>query len=247
MGVVGPFRKGHACAILDCYASSEVIMRAVLLAFACLALASCASTVAVTPREEIIDRPSLNKQATVEVGETLVAKGKRSIVPAITTSEPIETWAVTFPAQTFVLGYESEKHDWYLASRGINPWGNVPYPPGQTGLCLARNDGEKDGFFNSVGNCSPQKDGLRYERTTALFEGKPGFTQELIYAGRSGTTIRVLYREFVNDTARPAFSQEITYDLNDGSEIGFKGVRIEVLEATNTKITYKVLASFPDP
>jgi hypothetical protein len=34
--------------------------------------------------------------------------------------------------------------------------------------------------------------------------------------------------------------------LSTEQTIGFKTVRIEVIEATNTRIKYKVLASFPD-
>ena len=45
---------------------------------------------------------------------------------------------------------------------------------------------------------------------------------------------------------RPAFAQEVQYDLGEDSVIGFKGVRIEVVEATNRLLTYKVLTSFPD-
>mgnify|MGYP001043013533 CR=1 FL=1 len=53
-----------------------------------------------------------------------------------------------------------------------------------------------------------------------------------------------MYREYINDMARPAFNQELQYDLNESNIIGFKGLRIEVILATNTKIEYKVLSSF---
>ena len=46
---------------------------------------------------------------------------------------------------------------------------------------------------------------------------------------------------FSDDMARPAFTQDLTYDLADGDEIGFRGARIKVLKATNTAITYVVL------
>ena len=36
--------------------------------------------------------------------------------------------------------------------------------------------------------------------------------------------------------ARPAFDQEVTYDLREGSMIGFKGARVEILEATNMNV-----------
>jgi hypothetical protein len=54
-----------------------------------------------------------------------------------------------------------------------------------------------------------------------------------------------LYREYARDTARPAFSQEVEYDLSEGNVIGFKGARVEVLEATNFFTRYKVLVHFP--
>jgi hypothetical protein len=46
--------------------------------------------------------------------------------------------------------------------------------------------------------------------------------------------------------ARPSFTQDIDYELNkDGSTIiGFKGLRIEVIKATNIDITYKVVKDY---
>lgn len=44
--------------------------------------------------------------------------------------------------------------------------------------------------------------------------------------------------------ARPAFNQELQYDLNESNTVGFKGLRMEIVNATNTSIEYKVLSSF---
>ena len=52
------------------------------------------------------------------------------------------------------------------------------------------------------------------------------------------------YREFSNDKARPAFNNDVEYDLNSSKIIGYKGARIEVIEADNQNITYKVLSNF---
>ena len=52
------------------------------------------------------------------------------------------------------------------------------------------------------------------------------------------------YREFSNDTARPAFNNDVDYDLKNTKIIGYKGARIEVIEANNQNITYKVLSNF---
>lgn len=72
------------------------------------------------------------------------------------------------------------------------------------------------------------------------------FKQELVYNGKSSNIIKIIYREFSNDLARPAFTQELNYDLNDGNIISFKGCKIEVIEAKNTGIEYKILSTFAD-
>lgn len=68
--------------------------------------------------------------------------------------------------------------------------------------------------------------------------------QTLIYSGRIGNRITLGYREFSNDMARPAFNNDVTYDLDESKILGYKGARIEVLNASNTELTYKVLADF---
>ena len=73
--------------------------------------------------------------------------------------------------------------------------------------------------------------------------GENSFKRELIYSGVSNGAISILYREFYNDMARPAFSQELRYDLKEGDEIGYKGSRFKVIKASNTGLKYKVLKS----
>jgi hypothetical protein len=46
---------------------------------------------------------------------------------------------------------------------------------------------------------------------------------------------------------RSAFSQDVQYDLGEGKVVGFKSAGIEIIDATNTAITYRVLAHFPAP
>lgn len=70
------------------------------------------------------------------------------------------------------------------------------------------------------------------------------FKQELIYNGKSGNTIQIIYREFSNNLARPAFTQNLSYDLADGDMISFKGCKLKILEAKNTGIDYKILSTF---
>ena len=69
--------------------------------------------------------------------------------------------------------------------------------------------------------------------------------QTLLYNGRVGNKITIGYREFSNDMARSAFSNTVEYDLTKSKKISYKGALIEVIDADNTKITYKIIKQFP--
>jgi len=75
-----------------------------------------------------------------------------------------------------------------------------------------------------------------------------GRTYEFLYDGIANGVLRVTYREYVDSTAQPAFFQQVNYELNPNGNttINFKGVEIEVLDASNNKITYKVIKGFQD-
>ncbi len=76
-------------------------------------------------------------------------------------------------------------------------------------------------------------------------EGYPvkvgSFKAELIYSGITKNTIHITYREFINDLARPAFYQELRYDLSESNLITFRSLRINVLEADNAGIKFQVM------
>ncbi|MGH1391412.1 MAG: hypothetical protein ACRAUZ_14840, partial [Aeromonas jandaei] len=59
-----------------------------------------------------------------------------------------------------------------------------------------------------------------------------------------GNKINIGYRESSNDIARPAFNNDVEYDLNESKEIGYKGAIVEIISADNQKITYRVIKSF---
>lgn len=70
------------------------------------------------------------------------------------------------------------------------------------------------------------------------------FQQTLIYTGKMGNVLKFSYREFSDDLARPAFSTDISYDLTESKIIGYKDFKAEIIEATNTELTYKILQGF---
>lgn len=72
------------------------------------------------------------------------------------------------------------------------------------------------------------------------------FKYQALYQGRIDNKIKISFREFKDDMARPAFTQDIDYELNKSGEtiIGFKGLRIKILKATNMDITYSVIQDY---
>ena len=67
------------------------------------------------------------------------------------------------------------------------------------------------------------------------------FMEELIYTGRSGNTIHISYREYKKDFARPAFFQELRYDIGRSRTVVFKQYKLKIIEATNEYIKFIVL------
>ncbi|MCK5760624.1 MAG: hypothetical protein KAH33_04980 [Candidatus Delongbacteria bacterium] len=79
-----------------------------------------------------------------------------------------------------------------------------------------------------------------FEKSNNPSRGKNLFKSEIIYSGLTGNTLRAVYREFADDFARPAFSQELQYNLDESNIIAYKSLRIEIVKATNSSIEYKV-------
>jgi hypothetical protein len=65
---------------------------------------------------------------------------------------------------------------------------------------------------------------------------------ELIYGGINNVSLSMTYREFtIDDMARPSFFQNIVYETK-AKQIRFKDTVLDVIEATNEKIVYKVIS-----
>jgi hypothetical protein len=65
--------------------------------------------------------------------------------------------------------------------------------------------------------------------------------KELIYAGKSGTTIDISYREFRGGLAAPAFFQSVKYDLTESPVVRFQKFQIQIDDANNQSLTYRIL------
>jgi hypothetical protein len=69
---------------------------------------------------------------------------------------------------------------------------------------------------------------------------------ELIYSGRSGNEVSLSYREYMAagaaaGIARPAFYQDLKYDLAHSHRIVFRSMELEIVDASNAGVQFRVL------
>ena len=69
---------------------------------------------------------------------------------------------------------------------------------------------------------------------------------DVTYSGRSGNTVELVYRKFSGDSERPDITTELDFDLSESPQIQYRDLVIEVIEATNTSIKYRLLGNFSD-
>ena len=73
-----------------------------------------------------------------------------------------------------------------------------------------------------------------------------GKKKELIYQGRQEDTLRFIYREYINDIVRPAYDQTVEYNIGVDDMVTFRGMKIQVMDANNQEISYRIISGTVD-
>jgi hypothetical protein len=197
--------------------------------------------------ETIYNKPDIGVENEVYLGDRMLAQQigewRECITPkrtftkttaAVTTTyrrgEPIcktnlksKAYSPTYPNYTWSDGemvvdvrWRGKKNSYSLCSIGSNIWKN----------CVKKlpKDSVVDG--------------------EAFIYSSNSFQQTIEYAGRSGDILKFNYSEFSDGFARQAFTREFQVDLSEGNIAAYKGALIEIVEATNVQIKYKVIRNF---
>lgn len=201
-------------------------------------------------KSEVVNIPEIGKSAEAELGQTIISKINASTYPAVELSNDYSSPISGVPANINInagvhkLSMTDDNGSYY---NDINAkFGMIGALTSTVGGIYVPNDSSKppvayqyasgSGEYRRASGPAPQ-----IKRITTTQWGKDSFKRELIYTGVSQNTVTISYREFMDSTARPAFSQDLRYDLSQGRTIGYKGARFEVLDATNTSIRYRVV------
>lgn len=211
-----------------------------------VALQSCGTI--ITPinfERRNYDNVPLDKILINEIGETLITKGQEDYQKAYEISKipEFKINLVEFPyKEGDILPLMGENNNYLLYYDPYNTATNYD----EIGFAENKKTGEIKPFISSAAGFYPKGvPGIEVKESTYVDpKCNDCFKQEFVFNGKANNVLKFMYREYVNDMARPAFTQELQYDLTEGNTIGFKGLRIEVIDASNTSITYKVLNSF---
>ena len=186
-----------------------------------------------------VDYPEVDKVITVYVGDHMVQKGTITEENVLLVRKTIDGALYDIPAKKYPQVGHDQKQDFYSAVGVVRGGLSDPIQA----LALKKEEGAELCVITVFGGSACYKG--EYEREKQLSESGNSFQQTLIYSGRVGNKINIGYREFSNNTARPAFNNDVEYDLSSSNTIGYKGALIEVIKADNSSITYKLIRNFP--
>ena len=203
--------------------------------------------------------PQIGKVARAEVGESLyseyantqskelIGSVKESVVVQMENYRLSVTAGSIRPILTRT-GSQSSMMCFPVKRTGVGViWGNKGYLG-----CLVDTKGDQTfdtaTFAHRTGDFPLEKPvpySVETQEITEVAQDK--FQIEILYQGMSKGEVKISYREFYKGIARPAFTQDVTYELSsDGTAVvGFKGMRLKVLKATGQSIEYVLEQPIP--
>lgn len=226
-----------------------------------LILSSCASTPQLLPVNlvdtTLIDYPEKSVVVSATLGERLVAKGYRQDGPAI----EIEAGLLVDNDESYLkCSLATNNQQSHFISRKNTSNGDMCAGPFnyfwiESSLETSANC---NGASQTSFICSSNEENKFYlqrrpdydlnqsliKKTRKQTTSRTNFVQELIYNGRVDNNIKFIYREFSEDMIRPAFNQTVQYDFNESKLISFKGLTLEIIEANNLLIKYRLISNF---
>lgn len=218
-----------------------IILASVLLVVGCAAPKNN-----YTPKTIDISEPPIGIVIEKQVGDEMVKQGKYREHDAIYFQDQVKpVWAYTIMPGYFLKMGGDEAGDFYRIGGAGEESGYVDKNPFADPLIALMVKADNTlcavTFINAVA-CGDVKSG--FEKVKKPISSMDSMQRTLIYNGRVGDKVNVGYREFSSNMARPAFNNNVEYDLTESKEIGYRGARIEIIEATNRSIRYKVISNF---
>lgn len=210
-----------------------------------LTMSGCAVTYDPTTSSKttLVDSPPIGEVNTAYVGDSMMSKGIQVESEAIVLKTSVDGVYYDIPSGTYdMLGTNKDGYVFKTITRDSKMVLMGPLSDPYQALGVKNSNPKEVCVITTFGSYICYKADFEIKRVSSTTEAS--FQQTLIYSGKIGNKVNIGYRETSNDIARPAFNNDVEYDLNESKEIGYKGAIVEILSADNQKITYRVIKSF---
>ena len=227
-------------------------MKHLLAGIAVLGTTACATPAYnYMPETDFFSAPPINQRTIVPVGDRMLAQGQAIQREALFLNQTVKISGYTLTPGYFPKTGDKDGSVYFSFgyAPGVDGNGNqlgalikgvIMDPPQSIEVDSAANKLCIITVFN-VHTC---RSGKPFKITEYTQSGDASFQQTLYYNGRVGDKINVGYREYSGDMARPAFSNEVEYDLSISDAFSYKGAKIIVHDANNNQIDYTVVQNF---
>lgn len=190
---------------------------------------------------QIISKPEIGKENTVPAGEELYSFNRLYTVEGyqLDASTKAGNWLLETPVEagTRLIPVSTTK-----AAKACVPQLGTFTP---VGPCFIDDNG--DGLFDrhsadEVTMFRKLKPPVPYSRTSLIVTREDNFKKIFLFQGATVDTLRFSYREFRNDLARPAFTEELSI-LREPfpAMIMLKNLQIEILNVSGMGLSYRVI------
>jgi len=208
-------------------------------------MSGCISMPSYVPASSYTDIsiPELNTSTTAYLGESMLRQAKGFYGDSITLGSADGVQTQIFGGKFCRVSKESQK---YISSDpksiGVkNGYGQVV---SFSNFLIFKPEDKKVCPNGNYLSCYDQSEVSMVFKENDICTAENSFQRVIEYNGKSGDVLNFTYREFSGGMARQAFTTDFKIDLSEGNIAGYKGSRIEIVEATNNHIKYVVLKNF---
>lgn len=194
---------------------------------------------------DYFSKPALNEVVEVYVGDYMIDQGKSVTLDFLTLNRTIDGALYDIHKGSYSRVGEHKGSSYFspTTSKGLP----ISYAAGLVDTPVAlhiNNENEVCVTSVSYQAAACYEGSFKIEAKTVV--DSQAFQQTLIYNGSVDQKINISYREFSNDSARNAFTNNVEYDMKKSNFINYKGARIEVISYDNTSIKFRVIKHFRD-
>lgn len=215
----------------------------ILMILLSMSLVACAST---TPsiknfgsgKSETINLPTIGSESTVTLGESMLSKRTGYYVDCLIPNINFFTSGVRMKSNTPMCADGTNANSFRATAHGGSVHTLVPSDEKRPRrLCIY----EGRGIYEA---CKEPLLDSDYQIVTNFVSQKNSFQQSIEYLGHTNQVLKFVYTEMYDDSARLSFNRNFEVDLRKGSTLTFKGASLEILDYSNSSVTYKVLENF---